>query len=143
MMILGAIILILGLVALAAMVTKVGQLSSQAGREQDRPLLREVDPMVEGLDTALTRLSDPAWSNLAAGSQGYTDATVGLLQHMRLVEASRGFVLDYAFTCSNTADPDIDSCVAVLGLTDGELCVEVRSMTVLLRNPQTGTVDLC
>jgi hypothetical protein len=143
MMILGAIVLILGLVALAAMVSQVGQLAGQAGREQDRPLLREVEPMVQGLNTALTRLSDPAWSNLTAGSATYTAAVAGLLDHLRLLEASRGFVLDHALSCQATADPNVQSCVAVLGLTDGELCVEVRSQAVLLRNPAAAPLDLC
>lgn len=127
MMLLTAIVLLLGFVALAGMVSRVSLLAQQAGREQDRPLLREVQPLQNGLGAAL----DPAPSGkglgslgLVAGTAAYDAAVRGVLEHLRQLEASRGFIARWTLACDG-GDPARG--YAELTLSDGELHVTLRS----------------
>lgn len=125
MMLLSAVLLILGLLALAGMVSRVSQLSSQAGREQDRPLLREIEPMMTGLDGAISRLGTDFGAGMAPGTSAHQNATVGLLAHLRQLEASRGMVMEWTLTCTN-GNPTTGG-VAVVTLGDGELSVTLQA----------------
>lgn len=123
MMILAAVILVIGLVAVAAMVARVGQLAGEAAREQDRPVLRESDPLMAGLALSIARLTDPSWGGLKSATVAYDDAVAGVLAHSRQLEASRGFQLEYSFNCSGA------SFWAVVSLSDGDINVQARVTT--------------
>lgn len=56
MMILSAVILLIGFVALAGMMGRVNQLGTQTSTENDQTLLKEVGPMADSLETAISAL---------------------------------------------------------------------------------------
>ncbi|HUR62055.1 MAG TPA: hypothetical protein VM286_06795 [Candidatus Thermoplasmatota archaeon] len=127
MMLLTAIVLLIGFIALAGMVSRVSLLTQQAGREQDRPLLREVEPLQRGLNAAL----DPAASGKGLGSMGLTPGTAawdagvqGVLQHVRQLEAERGFIARWTLECDGGLT---SNGFATFTISDGELKVTLKS----------------
>jgi hypothetical protein len=128
MMLLAAIVLLLGFIALAGMVSRVSLLAQQAGREQERPLLREVGPLKTGLDAMMTTLRTnytTATPPITSGSAAYEAALRGLLDHLRQLEAARGYVLRWSITCDNVADATTGH--AFVTVSDGELQVTLKS----------------
>jgi len=127
MMMLGAVILVVGFIALSGMVARVGQLGVQTGKEQQRPLLLEVHPMKAGVDYAIAHLVSEGgyMTDTDAHKAAYQGAIQGALEHLRLLEASRGFLLEYSFGCATPGNPATG--FAAISLSDGELWVQVRS----------------
>jgi hypothetical protein len=130
MMLLSAVVLIIGFVALAGMVGRVTQLAGQANREQDRPLLREVEPMLGALNAAVDPTAAPTGTGLGAvtpaipsPSAAYDDAVVDILRHLRQAEAGQGFLMDWSLLCL----PGTGTGYASVTLNDGVLQVTVRS----------------
>ncbi|HEX2065941.1 MAG TPA: hypothetical protein VHI93_03930 [Candidatus Thermoplasmatota archaeon] len=127
MMLLTAIVLLLGFIALAGVVSRVSLLAQQAGREQDRPLLREMQPLQKGLSAAL----DPSPAGKGLGSMGlaqgtpaYDAAVRGVLEHLRQLEASRGFIARWTLACEGGSAAN---GYADVTLSDGELQVTLRA----------------
>lgn len=137
MMLLTAIVLLIGFIALAGMVSRVSLLAQQAGREQDRPLLREVEPLQKGLNAAL----DPSATGKGLGSMSLTQGTVayeaaaqGVLEHLRHLLAERGFIARWTIDCDLTAGvKDPLKGYATMLVNDGELQVTLKS------KPSTAT----
>jgi hypothetical protein len=133
MMLLTAIILLIGFIALAGMVSRVSLLAQQAGREQDRPLLREVEPLQKGLNDAL----DTSASGKGLGSitglyvspyTSYDGAAKAVLEQMRQLEGARGFIARWTMDCDLTSGAkDVAKGYATLSLSDGELRVSLKS----------------
>lgn len=118
MMMLGAIVLVLGFLALAGMIARVQMVGSQTGREQQRPVLLEVAPMKEGLQDAISGLSAAGYT---PGTAAYDAAVAGLMQHMRVLEASRGFLFESTLACAGSPATG----TAIVTLSDGDLWVSV------------------
>lgn len=129
MMMLAAVVLVVGFIALAGMIARVGELGTQTGREQQRALLLEVGPMKEGLDDAMARLLTEAGHSTATeeGKVRYEAAIEGVLAHMRLLEASRGFLMEYELRCATAGDPATG--YVEVTIWDSELMMQVRSAT--------------
>ncbi|MEA3203799.1 MAG: hypothetical protein QOI63_1478 [Thermoplasmata archaeon] len=133
MMLLSAVVLIIGFIALAGMVGRVSQLATQANREQNRPLLREVEPMLGAVNVAIDSTAAPTGKGLGAagltvGTAAYDDAVVSLLRHLVQVEAGQGFLMDWSLVCvAPTAPATQYTGYASVTLNDGALQVTVRS----------------
>jgi hypothetical protein len=127
MMLLAAVILLIGFIALAGMVGRVSQLGVQTGREQQRPILLEVSPMKAGIDAAIARLvSELGFQDDTTAHRAIYEAAIkATLDHLRALEASRGFLLEYTLGCATPGDPTTGH--ATVSLTDGELWVQVQS----------------
>ncbi|HUR64586.1 MAG TPA: hypothetical protein VM241_08910 [Candidatus Thermoplasmatota archaeon] len=133
MMLLAAVVLIIGFVALGGMVSRVAQLAGQASKEQDRPLMREVDPLLGALNAAVD--SGPAAKGLALytgvsqGSAAYDNAVLALLRSLRQVEAGQGILMDWSLVCTPPTAPATQyTGYASVTLSDGFLQVTVRSI---------------
>jgi Tfp pilus assembly protein PilV len=131
MMLLAAVILVIGFVALAGMVSRVSQLASQASREQDHLLLREVEPMLGAVNAAIDPTAAPTGKGIGAyappvayPSAAYDNAVAGILRHLRQVEAAQGIFLDWRLVCV-AGTPNTG--YAAITLNDGSLQVTVRS----------------
>ncbi len=138
MMMLAAVVLLVGFIALAGMVARVGVLGAQTGREQQRAMFLELDPMIDGVNDAVSRLeSEGGFEPLTDDDNAalYEDAIRGVLEHMRRLEASRGFLFEYQFGCATPGDPNT-GYVAV-SLADNESWIEIRSE--LFRRATTAT----
>jgi hypothetical protein len=93
MMILTAVILLIGFIALAGMVARVNQLSSQTAIESERIILREVGPLAESMNSAICKLKESTLSkpNVADGvttlgsptitsaTAAFTEADIGMV----------------------------------------------------------------
>jgi hypothetical protein len=133
MMLLAAVVLIIGFVALAGMVGRVTQLAGQAGREQDRPLLREIEPMLGAINGAIGKLgtdfggaSPPIPNPATTPSTAYENAVMGMLRHLRQVEAGQGILMDWSLDCATAGDASTG--VARITLNDGSLQVTLQSV---------------
>ncbi len=138
MMMLAAVILLVGFIALAGMISRVGQLGLETGREQQRPLLLEVSPMMAGLDDAIGKLKSEAGfqDDTDAHKVAYEAAIQATLEHMRRLEQSRGFLLEYTLRCATPGDPTTG--YALVSLTDGELWVQLHSATFKRASTASG-----
>lgn len=123
MMLLTAIILLLGFVALAGMVARVAQVPQETLREQRGPAVLEM--------TALARSLEDIMERLAEGEDkvpDYLDNVTAVLGHVRLVEASRGYqfrVLDDPPGCNDVSG---DAVITVtVALSDGRTDLEVTT----------------
>src|SRR5687768_18565674 len=56
MMVLAAVLLVIGLIALAGMVARVNQLGSQTAVESNQAILGELAPLSDAIDTSVTTL---------------------------------------------------------------------------------------
>ena len=126
MMLLAAVVLIIGFVALAGMVSRVSQLASQTTKEQDRPLLREIEPMLGAVNSAIdSSATGRGLGSIAPAitypSAAYDNAVAALLRHLRAIEAGQGILMDWTMTCGGA------SSYATITLSDGFLSVTVRS----------------
>ena len=75
MMILAAVLLVIGLIALAGMVARVNQLGSQTAVESDKAILDEVTPLQNTLDTSVSRLVKRTFSATTAVTGNLITAT--------------------------------------------------------------------
>ncbi|MHB1261556.1 MAG: hypothetical protein ACYC2H_07550 [Thermoplasmatota archaeon] len=138
MMILAAVLLVIGLIALAGMVARVNQLGSQTTVEADKVLLRDVSPVNEVIDSSICRIiirptlptpdCGPATLrhfNLTETSYiRAEDAVKAMLEQVQRVEASHGIWMDYVITCDGA---DAAKGLVIAHLSDGTIWVEVRS----------------
>lgn len=103
MMLLAAVVLILGFVALTGLVARVNQLPGQITASQVDPLFLEIDPVAE----MANRLVDPDVADdglatyHAAALGTHATALQRALDHLKALEAAKGFHYDYAF-CTGT-----------------------------------------
>lgn len=128
MMLLTAVVLIIGFVALAGMVARVSQLAGQAAREQNRPMLREVEPMLGAVNDAIATGLPGATPPVVAGTAAFDDALVDVLRHLRATEAGQSILLDWTIVCTPPTAPATQwTGYASLTLNDGFLQVTVAS----------------
>lgn len=130
MMLLAAVILVLGFIALAGMLARAQQLGAATSKEQARPIRLEIGALKTGLDGAITSLTTSVYgfkTDTEPHKQAYESAITGILEHERRLEASRGFLLEYKLACATAADPATG--YAAVTLTDGELWVQLRTRT--------------
>lgn len=120
MMLMAAFLLVIAFVALASQVARVGQLGSETLQEQRRPILLEVEPVVQAVDALVAGLQDPALG-LAPPSAAYAAALGGALAHLEFLEAARGFLFTYELSCGAGVGQ------VVFQLTDGEVQVSLES----------------
>jgi hypothetical protein len=126
MMLLAAVVLIIGFIALAGMVGRVGQLAGQSTKEQQRPLVREIEPMLGAVNLAIATPSSGLQSiTPALTTAAYETAVTGILRHLRQIEAGQGFLMDWTLDCSTAAVPSTG--IAKITLYDGALKVTVVS----------------
>lgn len=137
MMVLAAVLLVIGLIALAGMVARVNQLGSQTTVEADKVLLRDVSPVNEVIDSSICRIivrPTPDCGPASLRHFGLTeeatsyilaeDAVKAMLEQVQRIEASHGIWMDYTITCVGS---DEDKGLVVAHLSDGTVWVEVRS----------------
>lgn len=121
MMILAAVLLVIGLIALAGMVARVNQLGSQTAVEADKPILGEVGPLSDALETGLFVLAD------ARPVTGITTAV-----------ASTSLTFD-------SGDPiladEVGSAIQGTGIQPGTTIVAVSGTTATLSAPATVAVS--
>ncbi len=95
MMLLAAIVLIMGFVALSALVARVNQLPPAIARDQADPIFLEVEP----LDTVIAALLSPggveARSGFGQGTMEFEGALAEALSHVAALEAGRGFLYSW------------------------------------------------
>lgn len=75
MMILAAVLLVIGLIALAGMVARVNQLGSQTAVEADKAILGEVTPVQDAIDGSLSALLKRTFAGTITGSTTITATT--------------------------------------------------------------------
>ena len=68
MMVLAAVLLVIGLIALAGMVSRVNQLGSQTGVESDKAILDEVVPLQDAIDKAISTLQRRTFTGTIAAT---------------------------------------------------------------------------
>jgi hypothetical protein len=129
MMLLSAFVFVIGLLALSAALSRVSLLAGETLREQDRPVIAHVTPMVEAVDAALLRLETEFQPTLVPGTAEYDAAIEGLLRHLEAIEAEQGFVLDWSLDCET---PDPATAYANLVLRDATTSFEARTRTFTL-----------
>ncbi|MFA5944909.1 MAG: hypothetical protein WC876_10640 [Candidatus Thermoplasmatota archaeon] len=149
MMILAAVLLVIGLIALAGMVARVNQLGSQTSVEADKAILNEVTPLQDSIDEVLCRITVNSTCgaaslrhfNLTATSYiKAEDAVRNALEQLQRMEAGHGFWMDYQITCVDgsgllTADDSFSARgVAVVHLSDGTVWLELRSAVFFPRS---------
>jgi hypothetical protein len=92
MMILSAVILLIGFIALSGMVSRVSQLGSQTAIENEQTILDELGPLADTLDNAICRLKSSTISRApvtatipvntatlsASGSPAFVSADIGM-----------------------------------------------------------------
>lgn len=76
MMVLAAVLLVIGLIALAGMVSRVNQLGSQTGVESDKAILEEVVPLQDAIDTTLSTLQRRTFTGTVTAATSTTPAKV-------------------------------------------------------------------
>jgi hypothetical protein len=151
MMILAAVLLVIGLIALAGMVARVNQLGSQTAVEADKAILGEVGPLQDSLDASVCRIvvrpspdcgaSTLRHFNLTATSYIRAENAVrAVLEQMQHLEASHGLLLDYEITCNgvtnkaNGAGGSTAQGVVIAHLADATVWVEVRTTVYFPRS---------
>lgn len=72
MMMLSAVVLLVGFLALTGMVARVNQLSTQTGTETRQPVLDEAGPLKRSIDSGLARLSNRTATNCCYWAAGTT-----------------------------------------------------------------------
>lgn len=149
MMMLSAILLLIGFVALAGMMARVNQLATQTTSESTRLILGEVGPVRRSLDDAVLRLRAPtSQQGLGLGTATtptLEQAVVGLLEQQEELEASRGFVMDYSIACGGTtAAPTTANSVISVHLSDGEVWTQIVLTTTMTRSTGCApTLGVC
>lgn len=97
MMILAAVILLIGFIALAGMVSRVSQLGSQTTIENDQAILEEIGPLNDSMNSAICRLKESTISK-AQVTDGVTtaDSAVVTSATAAFVQADVGMVVSGA-----------------------------------------------
>lgn len=145
MMILAAVLLVIGLIALAGMVARVNQLGSQTTVESNKAILGEVSPLAAALDVAVADLAASPFALTTATTPTLEQAIVSYVEHLQRLEAARGFILDYELTCtgvtnkSTGAGGNAAQGIVVAHLSDGTVWVEVRSTVYFVRGATSAS----
>lgn len=121
MMLLAGFIFVIGLLAMSATLARVPLLAKQVPREQDRPLLAHFEPMMDGLNDALVALPTHE-----PDSAKHKAAVEGMLDHLRAVEASHGFFLEWKIECVGGLEH------VQVKVTDGLLWIDADSVQLAL-----------
>lgn len=118
MMLLSAVLMIFAFLALTAMVARVAQLGSMTTSDQDRPLLLEIDVVETAVDETVAGIKAAPGMCPNAGvpaaptcKQKFIDALDGSLDHLRHLEATRGFDLQWRIVDGSATDGDNDGFV--------------------------------
>lgn len=127
MMLLSAVVLIFAFLALAAMVSRVSQLASTTGQDQDRPILLEIDTVQGTVDDLILNLQQVSPALNGTSSPTFGQALQDSLRHLAQLERGRGFRLT-----ALDGDPfdAVDICLADrvdFLLSDGEIRVQLAS----------------
>ena len=144
MMILAAVLLVIGLIALAGMVARVNQLGSQTSVEADKAILDEVPPVKDAIDASICRIIRRPTPDCGATSLTHfnlnatsyikaEDAVRNSLEQLQRMEAGHGFWMDYELTCVGGSGGSTANGLAVVHLSDGTVWIEVRSTVVFPR----------
>jgi len=97
-MLLTAILLIIGFVALTGLVQRVNQAGSTTAHVQDDPILLEVNQLSKAVDAAIEahKANATEWG-VAEDSAAFRDALAASLDHLVLIERARGFRMEHTF----------------------------------------------
>ncbi len=121
MMLLAAFLLVIGFIAMGSMLARVNQLPGETLREQDSPLLLEI----EALDQSLESIIDNVTRDEGAGTADFEAELLRVMRHLQDIEAGHGFAFRYVLGCSNAADPTTGFLDVTL--SDGIAEVTVRT----------------
>src|SRR5688572_20904166 len=123
MMVLAAVLLVIGLIALAGMVSRVNQLGSQTGVESDKAILEEVVPLQDAIDTTLSTLQRRTFTGTITAATSTTPAKV---------TSTSGAIF---------ADSDVGLNITGTGVSSGTQLGSVTSSTVatLTRTATAGS----
>jgi hypothetical protein len=130
MMILAAVVLLIGFLALAGMMARVSQVASQTAVDADRPILRAIGPLSSDLDQAIDRMVERAPVGLGLNESGNAttniptldNAVQGFMRHMQDILEKEGLFLDYDLDCASELEGRV-----VATLSDGETWIQIRS----------------
>jgi hypothetical protein len=130
MMILAAVVLLIGFLALAGMMARVSQVASQTAVDTDRPILRAIGPLSSDLDQAIDRMVERAPVGLGLNESGSAatnvptldNAVQGFMRHMQDILEKEGLFLDYSLDCASELEGRV-----VATLSDGETWIQIRS----------------
>lgn len=135
MMMLAAVVLLVGFVALAGVVARVNQLASRTGTESGQSILDQAGPLARSIDSSVCRIIRMPNAACPAGQDHFNltgtsyiraqNAVVTMLEQMQDLYAGHGVWLSYTIPCSTTPDPDTGQVMATL--SDGTVWVELRS----------------
>lgn len=92
-MLLAAVVLIFAFLALASMVSRVSQLGTTTGQDQDRPVLLEIDTVQKTVDDLILNLQQVTPTLNATSTPTFGQALQDSLRHLAHLERARGFRL--------------------------------------------------
>lgn len=111
MLLLTAIILAIGFIALASMAARIDQIPGQAETIQEDLFFTEVSIVADGVAEAMDSLARD--SAVPLGNDTFTAELEGALAHLEYVERGRGFhVKTSTPTCSGSAILEVDISIA-------------------------------
>ena len=122
MLLLTSVILLIGFIALSAMVIRVTQLPEETTQDARRPIDLEADAVAEGVRHLMLRMQENPDTDIdATGHTTYKTAVEASLGTLVDLEKGRGFRFEWvedpltgdAVTCSPGPDPDHDATVSV------------------------------
>lgn len=114
-MLLAAIVLTVGFIALSGMLSRVAQLSGETVREQEDPVLLEMD-VVAGAIAMISNTTIKAEPGCTATTN---ETLVAAMAHLRFVESSRGFFMNYTTPTCTVVSGSQDEVSVDYRLTDG------------------------
>jgi hypothetical protein len=136
MMMLSAILLVIGFIALVGLVSRVNQLGARTSTETEQPILDKVGPLAEAIDAAVAKLgATPAnggFNRTATSNPTWEAGVRGVMEHLQMMHARQGLLLDYELRCADGSTPSQGQVVA--RLTDGLVWVEVKSSAFFVRD---------
>lgn len=127
MMLLAAVVLIFAFLALASMVSRVSQLATTTGQDQDRPILLEIDTVQQTIDDVILNLQQATPTLNATSTPTFGQALQDSLRHLAHLERGRGFRLSAADGGPFTATALCLADRVEFQLSDGEIRVELVS----------------
>lgn len=125
MMLLAAIVMVVGFVALSGMLARVAQLSGETVREQEDPVIVEMDVVANGIRIVSNSTAAAHPDCTATTNKTLADA----MAHLRFVESSRGFFMQYETPVCTDLGPATDRISVTYALTDGLTRVQLRINT--------------
>lgn len=98
-MLLAAVLLVIGFIALAGLVARVQQAGSRTATSQDNPLLLETGPLAAAVDDAVSSVK-ANFTLLEHGSAAFEENLSVSLDHLVVLLRSRGYLVEHSFACS-------------------------------------------